>query len=62
MQVLKQFLDAARKHVLPTVYALAGWDQFLLCPPVDNVRNVMDFPLYIPHFQVGVEWKLVLAN
>ena len=42
-QVVTGLLEMAYKCLSQLVYGLFGWTEVLLFPPVDNVRNILDF-------------------
>ncbi|MEW5312491.1 MAG: hypothetical protein WDW38_004122 [Sanguina aurantia] len=44
-QMLGLTLKVAREELLPGTFAHFGWDKYLLCPPVDNPRNLIDLVL-----------------
>ncbi len=45
-------LVIAKKELLPELYSELGWERVLLCPPVDNAMNILDFCLYTQFYQV----------
>jgi hypothetical protein len=46
---MKQASDSAAR----LMYAMMGVEDLLLCPPVDNPRNVLDFGLFTTRYKVG---------
>lgn len=52
VQVLAGLLKVAREEALPLTYKCFGWEDYLLCPPVDNPRNIIDLMVATQHFQV----------
>lgn len=43
-----------QRVALQQMYERKGYMQTLLCPPIDNPRNLVDFPLYMRHYKVCV--------
>ncbi|MEW5302765.1 MAG: hypothetical protein WDW36_005513 [Sanguina aurantia] len=54
-QMLGLTLKVAREELLPETFAQFGWDKYLLCPPVDNPRNLIDLVLTGRSYQAWVE-------
>lgn len=40
------------QETLRMAYRLYGWDKLLLCPPVDNARNTVDYLLCLRYYKV----------
>ncbi len=51
-QTLKGMLAMVRKDLLPSLYSKFGWDRLLLCPPVDNPMNLLDYALHLHYAKV----------
>ncbi len=45
-------LAMAKKELIPEIYSRLGWNRVLLCPPVDNAMNIIDFCLYTRFYNV----------
>lgn len=52
VQILASVLKVAREELLPATFQHFGWDKYLLCPPVDNPRNLIDLVLTGRSYQV----------
>lgn len=53
MQVLTDFLNMSKDEALPKVFRQHGWKKYLLCPPVDDPRNLIDAVLSSAYCMVG---------
>ena len=53
VQALEEILATVRKDALPSLYSTCGWDKVLLCPPVDNPMNLIDYALHLRYAKVG---------
>lgn len=53
MQVSTDFLNMSKDETLPKVFKQHGWREYLLCPPVDDPRNLIDTLLSSAYCMVG---------
>lgn len=52
LQVLTNFLKFSKEKVLPSAFNEAGWGKYILCPPVDDPRNLVDMVLSAANYKV----------
>jgi hypothetical protein len=52
MQVMGDFKHAGEAYV-GMCYMMTGVRELLLCPPVDQPRNIIDLGLFIAHHEVS---------
>jgi hypothetical protein len=49
---LAGLLEVSKSDAVQLLWGMDGWRGYLLCPPVDNARNFIDFVLYVTAHKV----------
>jgi hypothetical protein len=53
MQVVTQLVDGAHKVLQNLVYKPFNWTELLLLPPIENVRNILDYVCALRTYKVS---------
>lgn len=54
LQMLEDMYTRTRDEALTLLYHVLGYSKYLLCPPVDDARNIIDMGLVTFHHEVGL--------